>query len=150
MAGETFSDPDFIAFIAAPSVPIAVKLNGIQTLLPNLDRPLQNLISLMTINGIADRFLEMSDVFRSLLDEHRRIGRAQVTTAVLLDDARRERLRARLTELTGYDRIEITEAVDPAILGGVIARVGDRLIDGSAFSKLRSLRDALADRPVSI
>jgi F-type H+-transporting ATPase subunit delta len=42
----------------------------------------------------------------------------------------------------------MTESVDSEIIGGVVARVGDRLIDGSTRTQLRAMRDSLAERPV--
>lgn len=149
-AREVLSDDDLLALMAAPSVPYNVKQDGIDTMLGQSDPLVRNLVSLMTGNGDIERFDEMCRAFDRLLDEHRRIGRAEVITAVPLDDARRDQIKERLTDITGYDRVEMTEVVDSSILGGVIARVGDRLIDGSARSRLRSMRDALSERPVSV
>ncbi len=145
-----FSDSDLLIFMAAPSVPLSVKLDGINTLLPDVDPLVRNLVSLVIENGDAERFSAVCGTFGELLDEHRLIGRAHIVTAVPLDEGRREILRDRLTAIAGYDRVEITEEVDPSIIGGVIARVGDRLIDGSSRSRLRSMREALSERPVTI
>ncbi len=149
-ARRLFADSDLLAFMAAPSVPFSVKLNGVNTLLQDIDPLVRNLVLLVTENGDAERFDAVCATFGGLLDERRRIGRALVVTAVPLDDGRREILRERLSAMAGYDRVEMTEEVDPSILGGVIARVGDRLIDGSSRTKLRSMREALSERPISI
>ena len=50
--------------------------------------------------------------------------------------------------LVGRDEVKIFESVDPEIIGGVVAQVGDRLVDGSTRTQLRAMRDSLADRPV--
>ena len=148
-AREVFTESDVQAFMAAPSVPESVKLDGIGTLLSDVDPLVKNLVSLLTTNGDIERFADVCDMFRELMDAHLGIGRALITTAVPLDDVRRERIVNSLQELTGYERIEVSEHVDPEIIGGVVARVGDRLFDGSTRSRLRSMQESLAQRPLS-
>ncbi len=142
-------ESDVTAFLAAPSVPETVKLDGVNTLLSDVDPLVRNLVSLLTTNGDIERFGGVCDTFRDLMDEHLGIGRAQITTAVPLDEARRERIVSSLQEMTGYERIEVTEAVDAEIIGGVVARVGDRLFDGSTRSRLRLMQETLTQRPLS-
>ena len=84
-----------------------------------------------------------------MADAHRGVARAEVTTAVPLDDTRRSQLAAGLVKLVGRDEVLITENVDPEIIGGVVAKVGDRLIDGSTRTQLRVMRDSLAERPIT-
>ena len=141
-------EADVQAFMAAPSVPEKVKLDGINTLLSDTDPLVRNLVSLLTVNGDIESFAGVCDTFREFVDEHLGIGRAQITTAVPLDEARRERIAESLRDLTDYDRIEVSEHVDPSIIGGVLARVGDRLFDGSTRSRLRSMQESLAQRPL--
>ena len=143
-----FTESDVRAFMAAPSVPLNVKLDGIMTLLSEADSLVRNLVSLVTSNGDIERIDGICDAFRELTDEHLGIGRAQITTAVTLDDARRERIVDSLKDMTGYERIEVTEIVDPDIIGGVVARVGDRLFDGSTRTKLRSMQESLVQRRI--
>ena len=147
-AREVFTGSDVQAFMAAPSVPETVKLDGVGTLISDVDPLVRNLVSLIVANGDIERFGGVCDVFTELLDEHLGIGRAQITTAVPLDDARRGRIVDSLREMTGHERIEVTESVDPEIIGGVVARVGDRLFDGSTRTRLRSMRESLAQRPL--
>ena len=67
-----------------------------------------------------------------------------MVSAVPLEDEQKERLARYLQELMGKE-IELTATVDPDIVAGLLARVGDRLIDGSARTKLRNLRKSLAE-----
>jgi F-type H+-transporting ATPase subunit delta len=73
----------------------------------------------------------MFRVFGEMADEHRGIARAEVVTAVPLEKAQRDQLAAGLAKLVGRNEVDITESVDPNIIGGVVAKVGDSLIDGS-------------------
>jgi F-type H+-transporting ATPase subunit delta len=68
--------------------------------------------------------------------------RAEVRTAVALDDERREAIASRIREWTGK-QVEIETEVDPELLGGAVIRIGDQLIDGSTRGRLRGLREQL-------
>jgi F-type H+-transporting ATPase subunit delta len=79
---------------------------------------------------------------RELLDERSGVARAEVRTAVEIDDERRDWFAQQLGELTGK-QVEVDAQVDPDLIGGVVVRIGDRLIDGSTRSRLRALRGQL-------
>lgn len=147
-AGEVLGDPDVMGFLDAPQVSESAKLDGIAKLLADVEVMVRNTVNLMTVNRDITKFPDMHRVFGEMADEHRGIARAEVTTAVPLDDARRERLAAGLAKLVGRDEVIITESVDPGIIGGVVAKVGDRLIDGSTRTQLQAMRDSLAERPI--
>ncbi len=70
---------------------------------------------------------------------------AEVRSAVELDDVTVQRLAAALERQTGTP-VEIRAIVDPSIVGGVVTRVGDTVIDGSVRSQLQSLRQALRNQ----
>ncbi len=67
---------------------------------------------------------------------------ADVTTAVPLDAAGEKMIQQQLSELVGKE-VEIRTQVDPAIIGGMVARIGDNLIDGSVSNQLRRLHERL-------
>ncbi len=83
------------------------------------------------------------DSYQRLLNSDRGIAVAKVTTAVPLEEDDKERLAQRLSEITGK-KVTLELNVDPAILGGLVVRIGDRVIDGSVISKLKALRAELA------
>jgi len=100
------------------------------------------------VNRDISKFADMFRIFNEMADERRGIARADVVTAVPLDDAQRNQVAAGLAKLMGRSEVMMTESVDSEIIGGVVARVGDRLIDGSTRTQLRAMRDSLAERPV--
>ncbi len=80
--------------------------------------------------------------FQSLLLKEKGIVIADVTTAVPLDAAGEKMIQQQLSELVGKE-VEIRTQVDPAIIGGMVARIEDNLIDGSVSSQLRRLHERL-------
>ena len=144
---EVLEDSDVIALLSAPQVPDQVKLDGIGTLLVDVAPLVRNLVNVMVLRGDTAVFGRTLEVFRDMADASKGTARAEVVTAVPLDDARRDRLAKGLAELVGIERVELTETVDPGIVGGVIARVGDKLIDGSTRTRFQRMRRELAAGP---
>jgi F-type H+-transporting ATPase subunit delta len=79
---------------------------------------------------------------RELADARKGVLRAEVTTASMLGEAYYARLQFQLERMTGK-RVVIDRAVDPSLIGGVVTRIGDRIIDGSLRTRLESLRDTM-------
>ncbi|MBL9022406.1 MAG: ATP synthase F1 subunit delta [Myxococcales bacterium] len=78
---------------------------------------------------------------RRLCDEDARVVRAEVISAGPLGDGYLGRLKAELERATGQ-KVVLSHSVDAALIGGVITRIGDRVIDGSLRSRLATLREA--------
>ena len=84
---------------------------------------------------IVDRFVELAAA------EHRRAV-AEVRSAMALTPEQTERLRDALNHATGKD-VEMKVVIDPAVLGGIVARVGDIVIDGSVRRRLDQLKEQI-------
>ncbi len=110
---------------------------------PEIGQLQLNLLRLLRRKGRLALGPSIASYVRELLDERRGVARAEVRTAVEIDEERRQWFATRLGELTGQ-QIEISAEVDPDLIGGAVVRIGDRLIDGSARSRLRALRSQLA------
>lgn len=87
------------------------------------------------IPGIVDRFVELAAAER----EHEV---AEVRSAVPLDEAQRTRLAAALSQATGK-RVEVKVIVDVKVLGGIVARIGDTVIDGTVRHRLEQLKETI-------
>lgn len=85
--------------------------------------------------------------FRRLVYKHENIITVEVTTAVEMQEETREKLKAKLNEYVDK-KIEMEEYCDPDIIGGMIIKVGDYLIDGSIKSKLESLEEKIKKIPL--
>ena len=83
-----------------------------------------------------------------LANEARNIIEANVITAKLMSDEQRQKLTQKLVKLTG-NKVLLQEAVDPGIIGGVIVKIGDKLIDGSVRHQLKSLHNTILKTEVT-
>lgn len=85
---------------------------------------------------------ELISGFAAYVAEKRGIATADVASAHQLSDTQRAQLAARLAE-AGYGRVNIRESVDPALLGGLVVRIGSKLYDTSLKSRLQRLRHVM-------
>jgi F-type H+-transporting ATPase subunit delta len=90
--------------------------------------------------GAALPFLARA--LRELADARKGIVRAEVTTASPLADDYYGRLQSTLETMTGK-KVVVDRRTDPALIAGVVTRIGDRIFDGSLRTRLQTLRDAL-------
>lgn len=114
----------------------------VRRVLPGASEKQLNLFRLLRRKNRLALGPSVASFFRDLVDEERGLSRAIVTTAVAIDGDRQETIRRSLESRTGR-RIVLESRVDPAIGGGMVIRIGDRLVDGSTQTRLRNLRSTL-------
>jgi len=107
-----------------------------------LDADAANLLHLLGDRNRLACLGPVVDVFRELADEQLGRLRARVTSAVPLDAAAVQAIGQRLSAAT-QKQVIVEPVVDPAVLGGVVARVGSRTYDGSLRAQLEDLRKTL-------
>jgi F-type H+-transporting ATPase subunit delta len=129
--------------LSEPNIQFDRKEQVVRDLLQNkVQKDALGLALLMVERQHVEGVKAVRDEFERLYDDYRGQAHAELTTAAPLDDDLREQVKADLQRVTGK-RIILHERVDPTILGGAIARVGDTLIDGSVRRKLSLLRQQI-------
>jgi len=103
-----------------------------------------NFVRLVARKRRAALLGEIRDIYHQLADA--RLGRAvaEVTVAAALTPAQEEKIRANLAARTGQ-QITLTVAVDPAILGGAVTRIGSQVWDGSLRNQLNGIRQSIME-----
>ena len=101
-----------------------------------------NEVSFLIEAGRARELGKIAEGVVAIAAERKELAVAEVRSAVPLDDQRRARLEEALSRATGR-KIEAKVVIDPTVVGGVIARVGDLVFDGSVASRLEGARHAL-------
>jgi len=101
-------------------------------------------LKLVTANRRLFAVRDMARGFRALVAQHRGELTAQVTVAEQLNDARLNEIKAALKQVTGKD-VQVDVQVDPAIIGGLIVKVGSRMIDSSLRTKLNAIKFAMKE-----
>ncbi|PZR62479.1 MAG: F0F1 ATP synthase subunit delta [Chloroflexi bacterium] len=144
MLGAALADEQLRTFVEHPAVAYAEKERVLRLIVPDdVGREAVSLVLLMIRRGRPGAIPATVERFAELLRRERGIVRAEVRTAIALDDVERRAITERLAALT-EKRIEIHEVVDESLIGGIAVRIGDRLYDASVRSRLERLRARLA------
>jgi F-type H+-transporting ATPase subunit delta len=135
-------DGSFLAALGSPRIKIEDKYRFLRERLGGISPFALNLVELLISRSHVSIITRVADEYRHLVNENRGIRSAEVVTAVPLDDADKTKLSEKLGAIVGA-RVEVNADIDPAILGGFIAHVGGKLLDGSTRSKLAALKRQL-------
>jgi F-type H+-transporting ATPase subunit delta len=139
---EVVAEPRVLAFLDGARVPGGEKERLLEQALAGIGPLAWNLARLLLGRGRIGLAPQISAAFEERLNEHRGVTQAFVTTAVPLDVATQEAIATGLGELTGKQVIVEVEE-NPGIIGGLVARIGDRVIDGSTRARLSALKREL-------
>lgn len=142
------ADDSLIQFLAAPQLLDSDKHAVIDKIFKGrVDENLYGLIHLLVAKHRTDFIVEIADEYEKLYNASRGIVGTRLITAVPLKDEEINAIRAKLNKLTGH-QIDLEPEVDEKIIAGVIAIVGDKIIDRSVRHELDVLRDQLMELKV--
>ncbi len=142
-AATLFDRDDVPRTLANPAIPLDQRSMAVAGLLKgSASRPVQNMIQLLLRRGRIEQLPRVAAEFRRLDDRRQGLTHATVTSAAPLTQDETRALTQRLEQSTG-NRIALDVQIDPSLLGGLVVRVGDRLIDGSVRGRLERLRNWL-------
>jgi F-type H+-transporting ATPase subunit delta len=138
------SEGDWLAALESPRINYADKARLLKEKLGDGINPLAlNLALLLVTKSGIGMINEITAEYRALLDAYHGVKAADVITALPLDDKETEQLAEKLGKLVEA-KVTVKAKTDPDILGGVIARVGGKLLDGSTRTRLNALKKELA------
>ena len=110
-------------------------------------RASKQLTGLLTTVAEKGRFSEIEGIltyFEERVREYKKIGTAYVTSAVELTRKQKASLEKRLLETTSYRSFRIDYSVDAGLIGGMVIRIGDRVVDSSIRTKLGNMAKELS------
>jgi len=138
-------DEAFFSFLENREVSFDEKSKALSERLGEIHPMAMKLVSMLVARGRLGMIEDISDDYQQMLDNYRGVEGAQVaevTTAIPLDEDDKLKLAQRITDMVGKP-VVLRAKVDPGVVGGIVIRIGDKLIDGSIRSKLASLRREL-------
>lgn len=137
------TEPQVMRVLRTPDSPLSEKHQLLNRLFERRIGPLaRNLVDLLLNRGRITLAPEVEEAFDELYLASQGVAYANVTTAVPLDAAEERRVGEQLSRITGKT-IRIRATVNPDVLGGIVAQVGDQLIDGTVATQLRLLRNRM-------
>ena len=141
---EVVGNQEALGLLEAPGIKLQDKLAMLKEALPQVMPLAHNLAAQLVQRRAVGIVPQVLEEFQRALDTHQGLQRAEVVTAVPLLDAERNRIAARLAASFGTE-VEVAARVDPSLLGGLMVRVGDRVLDGTSRGRLEAMRQSLGE-----
>ncbi|MDD5126660.1 MAG: ATP synthase F1 subunit delta [Dehalococcoidales bacterium] len=136
-------DAAFAAYLESPKVRFADKEQKLAERLKIVNPLALNLVRLLITRGKINILGDVTEEYRRLADRYHGIERAQVITAVSLGHDEQKKVIAQLEKITGK-KILVNTGIEPALIGGIVARIDGKLLDGSTRSRLAALKKVVA------
>jgi len=139
------ANPELSQLMSHPKIVKEEKIQVLETIFSG--RISNELMGLMKLIVEKDHYNEMQKVFVYYIDrvkEYKNIGTAYVTSAAELTEVQKNAVRAKLLETTKYIEFEMHFDVDAALIGGMVIRIGDKVVDSSVKTKLYNLTRELS------
>ena len=146
-AGLLSSNGELHGALTNPAIPVSAKRQIVDALAARLTMapPARKLLLLLADRDRLGIVPDLLAVYRERLMEHQQVVRAEVTTAAPLPPERVTQIQQTLAALTGR-KVDMKTNVDPTIIGGMVARIGSTVYDGSIATQLAKLRERLTAR----
>jgi F-type H+-transporting ATPase subunit delta len=139
--------PDLQRLVRSPVFSAADQLKALDAILAQaqIGGVAANFIRLVTTKRRLYFIREIIADYRKLYDKSRGVTRAEVTSAAALTDANVASLKESLRTASGGREVDLDMKVDPSIIGGLIVKLGSRMVDGSLKTKLNAIRLAMKE-----
>ena len=143
-AGLMSSNSELHGALTNPAIPVSAKRRIVEALGTRLNAapPARKLVVLLADRDRLAIVPDLLAVYRERLMEYQQVVRAEVTTAAPLSPERVTQIEQKLAALTGR-KVDMKTSVDPAIIGGVVTRIGSTVYDGSIATRLAKLKEKL-------
>ena len=149
LADAFAENPELIKLLSHPKISKEEKIGVIESIFKG--RMSDDIVGFLVIIVEKDRGSEIEDIlklFQAKVREYKKIGVALVTSAIELSTEQKQKVEQKLLQQTDYENFEVEYKVDASLIGGMIIRIGDRVVDSSIRSKLDNLTKEL--RKVSL
>jgi F-type H+-transporting ATPase subunit delta len=136
--------PDLADAIQNPLYPAATRKSVFQTVADKaeMNPTMRSFINLLVEKKRVQHLSEISEYYHKLIDEHANIARARIKAATPLDDQAIQEIAASLEKMTGK-KVAVEFEQDSELIGGVLAQIGDLVLDGSVRRQLLNIKESL-------
>ena len=143
--GRVLSEnPELVRLINHPNILKEEKLQVVENVFADrLSPEMMGFLRIVIEKGRQSELEAIFSFFIAKVKEYKKIGLAHVTSAVELSDAQKKQIEARLLATTVYESLETEYTVDESLIGGLVIRIGDRVVDSSIKTRLYEMKKEL-------
>lgn len=142
-------NPDLLKLLSHPKINKEEKISVIENIFKG--RVSDSLVGFLVIIVQKGRYDDLNGIFEYFIAkvrEYKNIGVASVTSAVELTEDQKKQVEEKLLQTTKYSQFEMSFYVDKSLIGGLVIRIGDRVVDSSIKTKLQMLAKDLRNATV--
>ena len=142
---DIFTDnPEYLKLLTHPKITVEEKLKSVREVFSEkTDRAVLGFLELIISKQRADSMIEILDYFLDKIKAFKGIGVCYVTTPMALSEDKKEVICKKLLATTSFKKMEMHYNIEPALLGGMQIRIGDKVVDSSIQTKLKRLEKDL-------
>lgn len=135
---------DLLRLLNHPKITVEEKIKVVESIFKGrLSDTMTGFLVLVAQKGRNGELPDILSYFSKKVKEYKNIGVASITSATPLSEGQKADMEKRLLEVTGYVSFETRYDVDESLIGGVVIRIGDRVVDSSIRTKLDNMAKAL-------
>lgn len=142
LMAAVLGSPELIPVLESPKIRYEHKVSAVTQNLTGISELAANLAKLLILKHRVRLISDIAAKYGGLMDRQRGVEHAEVITAVEMDTQLEHKIREQLARITGSE-IELKPRIDPAIIGGFVARMGDKVLDGSVRNQLQNLKQQI-------
>ena len=138
--------PDFYSLLNHPKIVKEEKVEMLKNVFKG--RISSELIGFLELLIVKDRISDVKNIYEQfsiMVKEYLGIGIASVTTAFPMTEIQKSHIVERLLQVTEFKKMEMDYSVDESLIGGMVIRIGDRIVDSSIATNLYNLKKQLLD-----
>lgn len=142
-------NPELLKLLSHPKINKEEKISVVENIFKG--RVSDSLVGFLVIIVQKDRYGDLDGIFEyftAKVREYKNIGVASVTSAVELTEEQKKQVEQKLLQTTEYSQFELSFTVDRSLIGGLVIRIGDRVVDSSIKTKLQVLAKDLRNATV--
>jgi F-type H+-transporting ATPase subunit delta len=134
---------EFLGVMCHP-LPQAKRLEMLEAIFGGQSDDMKGFLNVLVHKGRFGEILSILDYFDEQAKEYKRIGVVNVATPLPLNDNQKTEIENRLLQVTEYETLEMHYQIDQSLLGGMVVRIGDRILDNSIRSKIDAMSRQLS------
>lgn len=133
-------NPEFLSILCHPEMTMEKKMSLLQDVFKKeLSQNMMGLLNVLLKKGRIGEIMPVLDYFMGQVKAYKKIGEVSVRTPMPLAGEQKEKLENKLLEVSEYETVSVDYQVDESLLGGMVIRIGDRVLDNSIRSKLDAM-----------
>ncbi len=140
ISGAMEANPEFLPILCHPEMTMEKKFTLLQDVFQKgLSQNMMGLLNVLLKKGRIGEILPVLSYFMEQVMAYKKIGKVNVRTPMPLSEEQKEKLENKLLEVSEYETVNVDYQIDEGLLGGMVIRIGDRVLDNSIRSKLDAM-----------